>query len=216
MKKIIIFDMDGVLIDSEPVYYERQREFLQYKKFDFSEELLDSMVGNTGEKTFQLFKEEIPGFYQIKEEFTEEKRIYFKDRPVNYKAIINQNAKEIITWLKSEGWSISIASSSPLDHILKIVKLIEIEEFLDYIVSGEDFVESKPNPEIYNHVASLYQVASKECIAVEDSTFGIEAALKSGMKVICKIDTRYGINQDGADVYIDNLIEIKDKVYKLF
>ena len=86
MKKIIIFDMDGVLIDSEPVYYERQREFLQYKKFDFSEELLDSMVGNTGEKTFQLFKEEIPGFYQIKEEFTEEKRIYFKDRPVNYKA----------------------------------------------------------------------------------------------------------------------------------
>ncbi|MEA4874471.1 HAD family hydrolase [Anaerorhabdus sp.] len=216
MKKIIIFDMDGVLIDSEPVYYERQREFLQYKKFDFSEELLDSMVGNTGEKTFQLFKEEIPGFYQIKEEFTEEKRIYFKDRPVNYKAIINQNAKEIITWLKSEGWSISIASSSPLDHILKIVKLIEIEEFLDYIVSGEDFVESKPNPEIYNHVASLYQADSKECIAVEDSTFGIEAALKSGMKVICKIDTRYGINQDGADVYIDNLIEIKDKVYKLF
>lgn len=215
MKKIIIFDMDGVLIDSEPVYYKRQKEFLKAKGFIFSDELLNLMVGNTGEKTFQIFKEGIPGFYQTKEEYVEEKRIYFKDRPVDYKTIINQNAKEIIIGLKEEGWSISIASSSPLDHILKIVRLIGIEEFLDFIVSGEDFVESKPNPEIYNHVASLYRVNPTECIAVEDSTFGIEAALKSGMKVICKIDTRYGLNQAGADCYIDDLIEIKDKVAKL-
>lgn len=61
----------------------------------------------------------------------------------------------------------------------------------------------------------VYHVNPTECIAVEDSTFGIEAALKSGMKVICKIDTRYGLNQAGADCYIDNLIEIKDNVAKL-
>ena len=81
-------------------------------------------------------------------------------------------------------------------------------EFVDVIVSGEMFQESKPNPEIYNYTLSKLNLKPEECIAIEDSTYGIQAAKGAGITTFAKRDDRFHFEQDMADVVIDDLLQI--------
>lgn len=214
MKKIIIFDMDGVLIDSEIIYHERMVEFLTDKGFEVKEETLLKLVGNSSKRTYEILKQGCVNFYKTEEEYQAEKTAYFFNRPICYEAMVNSSAKECMKSLKNKNYAISIASSSPKYHIEKITKMLDIDEYLDYIVSGEDFKESKPNPEIYYHVAKLYDTSPENCLVVEDSTYGILAAKAAQMTVVAKKDERFGFDQSKADYFIENLTEILNIIEK--
>ena len=95
-----------------------------------------------------------------------------------------------------------------MDGIQYVIKEIGIVEFVDVIVSGEMFQESKPNPEIYNYTLSKLNLKPEECIAIEDSTYGIQAAKGAGITTFAKRDDRFHFEQDMADVVIDDLLQI--------
>lgn len=80
----------------------------------------------------------------------------------------------------------AIASSSPLKNINQVTSEIGIDHYFDVKVSGEAFKHSKPNPEIYLYTADKLQINVNQCVAVEDSTYGIRAALNAKIKVIAK------------------------------
>ena len=133
---------------------------------------------------------------------------YVKEHPYSYNDIKDKDIHDVMCTLKQNGYKIAIASSTPMDGIQYVIKEIGIVEFVDVIVSGEMFQESKPNPEIYNYTLSKLNLKPEECIAIEDSTYGIQAAKGAGITTFAKRDDRFHYEQDMADVVIDDLLQI--------
>lgn len=218
MIKAVIFDMDGVLIDSEPVYLKWMKQFLDYKGISVPQEELLLLVGSSGktlketmEKWWKKYKnEDVSGEILVKESdmFDEQFKLHYMD-------IRNPGAKEIFEILKKRYIKIAVASSSSLSNIKQVLKETELSGYVDVIVSGEMFEESKPSPEIYHYTVSQLGFLKEECIAVEDSLYGILSAKNAGLKVIAKEENRFGFDQSLADYCIDNLTEVQNIISEL-
>ncbi|MEG2544801.1 MAG: HAD family hydrolase, partial [Longicatena sp.] len=134
---------------------------------------------------------------------------YVEEHPIRYYEILNEGVREILIYLRAHNVKTAIASSSQLYNIKRMLKECQLNEHFDVILSGEMFKESKPNPEIYCCAVSKLGLDSKDCMAIEDSEFGIEAALRAGMLTIAYEDLRYGVNQNEAHHLIQHMNEIK-------
>ncbi len=109
----------------------------------------------------------------------------------------------------------ALASSTSRAGIEDVLTSCGLKGDFDYIVSGEEFKESKPNPEIYLHTADTLKREPKECLVVEDSTYGIMAGHGAGMTVASIIDNRFGFDRSLADYSINGLFEVLDLLDEL-
>lgn len=198
MIKAVIFDMDGVIVDSEPLYCEVIEGFHKSYGKEAPYEYLASMVGKSNQDTWQqtlaIWKDEITF-----EEYHRLYHVYEEAHPIQFKEAIFDGMIHVLTQLKKEGYRLAIASSSPLKAIKSVMKECEIESFFEFTLSGEMFTHSKPNPEIYLATVEKLGLSKDECIIVEDSLYGIQAGKDAGVKVIAKIDNRYGADASKAD-----------------
>lgn len=211
MIEAVVFDMDGTLVNSEPENLRILKEFMAEQGIAVSEEFLISLVGTSYEMTCSMCLAHMPKDWTL-ERFQKAYEAYDRLHPYNYGAILHPHVRETLAWLKEHGYRTAIASSSPLRLIEKMVAECDLKDLVDEIVSGEMFEESKPHPEIYLHTAQQLKVEPAACLAVEDSGYGIEAALRAGMQVLAYRDRQYGMDQSGADAIIDDLREIKEYV----
>ena len=125
-----------------------------------------------------------------------------------YKEVKDPDIIQVMAELKEKGYQIAIASSSPMEDIRQAMLEIELEPYVNLVISGEMFRESKPNPEIYLYTVEKLGKKPCECIAVEDSTFGIQAAKSAGLITFAKRDERFYFDQTPADFIIDRLSQL--------
>ncbi|MEG0506158.1 MAG: HAD family phosphatase [Longicatena sp.] len=206
--KGVIFDMDGVLIDSEPANLKQLNDFYQEHGVCASEDFLASLIGSSIQYT-AIESTKLLGKDWSVDEFNMHFDAYVEEHPIRYYEILNEGVRDILIYLRAHNVKTAIASSSQLYNIKRMLKECQLSEHFDVILSGEMFKESKPNPEIYCCAASKLGLDSKECMAIEDSEFGIEAALRAGMLTIAYEDLRYGVNQNEAHHSIQHMNEIK-------
>lgn len=202
--------MDGVIIDSEPVYIRKQEIFMAIKNYKYDKSLLIELVGKTRKDAFKLLSNHIVNFYNDEVTYLEDYKEFWIDFDVNYKRIENEGIRALIQYLKSKNMKIGLASSSTKETISKVLDTIELKSYFDVIVSGEDFVESKPNPEIYHDTLKKLGLNQQNCIVIEDSTVGIQAAKNAGLFVIAKEDKRFNFDQSKADFSIIDFKQLKD------
>ena len=129
-------------------------------------------------------------------------------RPRDYQTLINPGAVETIRELPRRGVRVALASSSPMDSIEEVLDACGLSDAFEYVVSGEQFKESKPEPDIYLHALDLLGLPADRCCCVEDSVPGITAGKRAGLTVIAKREERFGFSQDAADKIIDQLPEL--------
>ncbi len=210
--KLAIFDMDGVIIDSEPVYAGRLFAFLDAKGFAYDESLKPKTAGGDLRQNYRLFRGEIAGFYDSFEEYMRERSDFYADNPltIDYRDIADEGIYTVLERLREKGLKIALASSSSLAHIIEVLKDLGLENAFDLVVSGNDFQMSKPAPDIYLHVLDRFAVPAREAFAVEDSTKGILSAKRAGLTVVAKRDERFAYDQSLADFLTDRLEEIID------
>lgn len=211
MIKAVVFDMDGVLVNSEPKYLEQLKGLFKSYGAEVDDAYLHALVGSSYEYTYRKCIEAMQVDWSI-DKFTEILDAYCEEHPFGYDEVLNPGVKDILSWLKKEGYKTAIASSSWLYQIEEMVNVCGLQNYFDVLLSGEMFEESKPNPEIYLTAAKKLGVDPSECVAVEDSPFGIEAGNRAGMKVLAYADEQFGIDQSKAYAKIHSMDEIKKYV----
>lgn len=211
----IIFDMDGVLVDSEEFYYQRRKAFL--KEYDLSIEQIPIrlLIGADMRSLWKLILEaNVTTTYDAT--FLNEKYLQYKiEHPIDYTDLINPDAKRVLQFLKRKGYKIGLASSSMMDEIQEVLKVAQLTSYFDVVVSGSQFKQSKPAPEIYEYTAQELAVELKQCLAIEDSEKGIQSAHDAGVTVWALKDTRFGMNQQLADSQLDTLSDLCKKLQEI-
>lgn len=214
-KKAIIFDMDGVLVDSERVYQDAIRTYFTAHGIPVTDEEYNIIAGASGQDSRRMFSEwweRATGEKRSGREIDHEVFIEIGGETFDYATIRNPGVPETLAALKQQGWRLALASSSPKDNIVQVLEQCGIKDCFELLVSGEDFHQSKPNPAIYLHAIDELGLPAEDCIAVEDSDYGITAAKRAGLTVIAKREERFNFTQEGADYLVDEIPGILDVV----
>ena len=205
-KKAIIFDMDGVLVDTENAYLNMFRDFLRAHGKPVREDILLKIVGADSKKTWKymgkLWGEE--DTEKIRQLFHSE----YPDGTLDYREYLFPGVPQMLRTLKQKNYLLALASSSKKKDIRRMLKENELGSYFTVVVSGEEYKESKPDPEIYNDVKRQLGLNSEEGLVVEDSTYGIRAAKAAGLEVIAVDDPRFSFDQSEADGWIKKVTDL--------
>lgn len=214
----VIFDMDGVLIDSEVAYRHLHESFFRDAGVYVAPEEMDLLAGASRKVErvyYEQWWERSRGERLTGVQIEELEDAYSEEHPIDYAAIMNPGVPETLTALKERGLRLAVASSSPLEHIQKVLELCGLSAFFEVIESGDELRHSKPDPEIYLLALEKLGLPAEACCAVEDSDFGLEAARAAGIYAIAKREERFNFTQDAASVVVDRIPEVLDVVDRL-
>ena len=153
--KAVIFDMDGVIIDSEVVYIDFFKKVLEDFDVEISEEDLFSLAGLSQQKTDEFLESKL---HRKPEEVYNMMKNYIDADKIDYSSLVMDGFYPLLKELKRKNFKLALASSSPKNTIKLVLEELKIEDEFDAVISGEDFVESKPNPEIYTNTCEILGV----------------------------------------------------------
>ncbi len=215
MIKAVIFDMDGVMIDSEPLWEKTERILLGRRNIDYSPEYRDQIVGlnqnDSGRLLINTFRLNETVEDIISERVEILTAIYEKELEVVPSLI------PLLSTLKGNDYLLAVASSSPLRVINFVLDMFSLHDYFSEVVSGECTDNGKPHPDIYLHTAERLGVEPWECIAIEDSINGVKSAKAAGMFCIAVPDKRLSQDQfRTADLIINSLDKFSPVVIKDF
>jgi sugar-phosphatase len=213
MLKAVIFDMDGVLIDSEPLWKLAEQEVFRKVGIHLNDEMCAQTTGLEIQDTVFYWYEHQPWLEPSQDavcddiEQTVAKLIIEKGEAIS-------GVYETLAYFKQKGWKIAVASSSSMFLINTVLKKLNIEAYFDAVHSSEFEKAGKPHPDVYLGAARKLNINPHECLAVEDSFRGVEAAHHAGMKVIAVPDEHLKGNQgfNKADLVLDALNKINDNI----
>ena len=184
----VIFDMDGVIVDTERFYFDQLDEMYAAAGMPVSHEELSRAVG----ASYKDFQKNLVHWFAMGgvelsiEEAEARYDAWAKEHPADYASLLNPGVRETVAELKNRGVRVALASSSPMDNILHVLEVCGLSGAFELVTSGEQFHESKPNPEIYLHTAGK----------------------AAGLTVVAKREERFGFSQDAADVIIDAIPDV--------
>lgn len=216
--KAVLFDMDGVIVDTEPLHRKAYFKTFEALGIEVSEELYSSFTGYSTKKTCETLIEKF-GLSQSHEEITEMKRGYFKylfDNDTDFELL--PNVRNLFEEYQKAGITMILASSASMNTINWVFERFGIGHFFKAKVSGADLKESKPNPEIFNIAAELSGEDKAHCMVIEDSTNGILAAHRAG--IFCSAyKSQHSKNQDYtlSNILVEDFTELfPEKIAQYF
>jgi HAD superfamily hydrolase (TIGR01509 family) len=203
----VVFDMDGVLIDSEPLHFEALGSVVGRDGVQLSRAENEEFIGTTVEATFSKL---IAG-YGLPRSLAEYTCLY-DDAVLEVLAQPRPPEPGVVALIASArhlDMRLAVASSSRRVWIDATLRSIGLSDAFDVIVSGDDVSHGKPDPEIYLLAARCLGIPPKDCLAIEDAPKGVQSARRAGMTVI-GVRTQYTahLSLDGALQIVDSLTEV--------
>ncbi|MFB9277119.1 HAD family hydrolase [Cohnella cellulosilytica] len=208
MIQAFIFDMDGVLIDSEPLHFAGDIDTMKHLGEEITQEELERFVGTTNPEMWAIIRAE-RGLSQTVEEIIAY-QLAGKIKALEesaYEPI--DGIPELLEELKRRGIPVGLASSSAREFILAVLAKFGIASYFSCVVSGEEVARGKPAPDVYLEAARQLGADPRGCVVLEDSRNGILAAKAAGMTCIGYVNENSG-NQDlsAADRVVRSIREI--------
>jgi haloacid dehalogenase superfamily, subfamily IA, variant 3 with third motif having DD or ED/haloacid dehalogenase superfamily, subfamily IA, variant 1 with third motif having Dx(3-4)D or Dx(3-4)E len=201
----VIFDMDGVIIDSEPLYFEIDKKVFRKYGIEVDDTFLNRYVGVSNPdmwKDVLRYYDLGAGIDEIMEVQAGLKDIVFAEADMTAITGIN----ELLMDIKKNGVKTAIASSSSRSLIMYVLERLGIVSCFDVITSGQEMERGKPFPDIFLKTAELLCVKPNECVVIEDSNHGIKAATSAGMVSIGYINLNSGVQDlSQATCIVDDL-----------
>ena len=207
----IIFDMDGVIVDSEPIHLSMTKELLKQFNIEISDQELHAFVGTSSRNMWGCFKEKFDLPISIEELLEQDKSKYFKYlREHNVMPI--PGVVSLIEDIHKASCPMILASSASAENIDIVLSKFGIAHYFKFRISGANLKHSKPHPEIFLTSASITNTKPKNCLVIEDSENGVKAAKSAGMKCIgFKNHNSGGQDLSQADIVIESFENIDIK-----
>ena len=202
----VIFDMDGVIIDSEPFYRRVETEFFAHKGVPVQAEQLDQFIGAPSRAYWQGIGHMFPDWDA--DALRAEYKIFRTQYPCAYRDMLNPGVIPLLESLKAHGVMTAVASSSSVGTIQKVLADCGIARYYDVIAGGDEVPLGKPDPGVFLLAARRLHASPRDCVVIEDSGNGILAAKAAGMKVIAKRHPDFAQDISGADAQVLSLEEV--------
>jgi len=211
-RKVILFDMDGVLIDDGR---KTEAYIKTFRKLGVN---VNSELLKEGEKD----RDEVIKKLLVENRLNYTYETFIDIESITYKELVNKygikyipNAKDVLKKLKSKGYNMILTTQSR--HTDLVFEKTNLNKYFDFIVSRKDISNIKPNPDIYNYAKKLMNLRNNQCIVIEDTRKGIEAAKRSGIdEVILFKSNEENFNEDlweyKPDFVYGSLIEILNHI----
>lgn len=178
--KAVIFDMDGVIFDSERATYLCWKKVAEDHGLKRMDEVYRKCIGVTVEVTERICKEAYGQDFEY-ERFSKEASVLYHARYDGGRLPVKEGVCEILGYLKEQHIPVAIASSTREQRVTTQLQEAGLYEFFDAVVGGERVAKSKPAPDIFLFAAESLGVAPEDCVVIEDSFNGILAADAAGM-----------------------------------
>jgi beta-phosphoglucomutase len=208
--KCVIFDMDGVIIDSEEIHKKAYYETFNSLNVTVSDALYKSFTGSSTINTFQRLVAHFNLDYNPEALVLDKRKRYvsfFKNEPNLH---LVEGVEELIQCLYKRGITLILASSSAMVNIDRIFNRFNLNQYFTAKISGADLKESKPHPEIFNKAALLGNTPKENCVVIEDSDNGVTAANDANIFVFGYANKKSeGQTLKNADFVIDDFKELK-------
>ena len=181
MIRTVIFDMDGVIIDTEPIHH--HAFFTQFAELGItvSDALYASFLGSSTRNVFQQLKQEFALPQEVPALLHRKRELFNQAFDEDASLDLLPGVRALIQDLQAHGVQLVLASSASKATIARVFNRFGLAPYFSHTVSGEDFAQSKPNPAIFLHAAELAQTPVSECIVIEDSANGVAAAKAAGI-----------------------------------
>lgn len=208
MPKAVLFDMDGVLVNSEPYYDAYHRKIAKRLNITITEAHDKKFRGTPSRKIYESIIEEFQPSVtadELLEEEIEQARLAFASGEIP--AV--PHAFDLLRHLKNSGFLVGVATSNYRFNVESILRLNNGLQYVDHISSMESITRPKPAPDVFLHAAQALQVDPSDCVVIEDSPNGIAAAKAAGMKVIGYADPgQIKLDLSQADLIISSFADV--------
>ncbi|MBD3581114.1 HAD family hydrolase [Flavobacterium selenitireducens] len=213
--KTVIFDMDGVIVDTEPVHHYAYHEHFKQLNIDVSPELYASFTGNSTKNVYEKLKA-IFGIDTQTPDLIQVKRGLFNNAFDTKKDLyLLEGVEDLIKELHSAGIQLILASSAAKVTIDRVFTRFGLYPYFSHIVSGEDFPKSKPDPAIFVEAWRLSGHQKSACIVIEDSTNGVRAAKAAGLFCIGYVsENSKAQDLSQADIIIEHFNQVDSEMLK--
>jgi len=208
----VIFDLDGVLVDSYRAHFQSWRQLYGELGIDYSEEQFAAHFGRTSRDILQR---------TLGEQIAEEQICRLDERKeALYREILSQDfpamegAVELIDALSAEGFVLAVGSSGPPENIALCLEKLGRATKFSAVVTGQDVSRGKPDPQVFQLAAERLGVRAAQCVVVEDALHGIEAAHRAGMLAIALTGTATRSELSAAELVIDSLRELSPRTIR--
>jgi len=213
MIKAVIFDMDGLIIDSETSTWPKVlSEFLLSKGIVLTDEAREEARGAGHKETIKIFKEKLGLEGNTDSLIAQMRSCFFKTFLQD--PVLAVGIKEFLEDLSKKDYILAIATGlGPENEVINLLLKLDLKKYFKEVVTGDEVTKGKPDPQIYLITAQKIKVKPQDCLALEDAVNGVLSGKAAGMKV-------FGVNQDekikeslinaGADKVFSSLLEIKE------
>jgi HAD superfamily hydrolase (TIGR01509 family) len=208
----IVFDMDGVVIDTEKVVLECWNEV--GKKYGLPDmiEVLKQCIGLNARDTDDLIRANFSDHIDKLDRIKEEKKILIRECVDNGKVPPKPGVRELLTYLKDNGYKTALATSTSRKSATHELDILDLTKYFDVMVTGDEIANGKPDPEIFLTACSRLGVAPEDLIGIEDSYNGIRSCKGAGLYTVMVPDLLPPTDEIRglADEIFDNIISVKD------
>lgn len=212
----IIFDMDGVIIDSEPVHQRLEFEMYEELGLNISEDEHKEYVGTSSSDMWEKIKRRHHINLHPEELLLYGRKKYWLALDNNQVPLV-EGAIELINFFHDNKYNIHVASSATRPTVDKVLEHFNIGHFFNYRIGGNEVEKSKPEPEIFLKSAEQSSSKPEKCLVIEDSANGVMAAKSAGMCCIGYVNPGTGVQDlSKADLVVKNLGEINMEVINKF
>ncbi|MEF2965323.1 HAD family phosphatase [Paenibacillus sp. M1] len=208
MLKAFIFDMDGVIVDSEPFHIDIDIKTMKHLGHEVEENVFIKYVGMTNPEMWKSVREEFSLVQSVEEIIAYQLGLKITElEAIGMEPI--EGIRELLLDLKARGIPAGIASSSPRVFIEAVLGKFGLEEFFAGIASGEEVEKGKPAPDVYLEAARQLRVEPEHCLVLEDSRFGVAAGKAAGMRCIGYLNPNSGLQDlTQADAVVKRISDI--------